>query len=214
MVLTNLSIDVLSDILSGSWQPTTEQFFCQLTKNDTQCLNSSTFATQPFHELCPSGNCYTDCQNLTRLYSPFPDGITFTDAINYGTAPNVTLWPLCAAIANITEALENGIAPPKDADKFASYFNVSTLSDKLWASDAATHCWTDTSSAARNHSKCADACAAVSLLESHYEPQFAGTRKCIQCLCHGIDGLPFADQDIVGIGVRCHFFVSCNADDI
>jgi hypothetical protein len=210
--LTNSSLSVSSSILSGSWQPTAEQFFCQLTKKDIRCLSSSVFATQPFHELCPSGNCYTDCQNLTRLYSPFPDGITFTDAVNYGTPPSVTLWPLCAAIANITEAIENGTAPQEDADKFESYFNVSTLSDQLWASDAATHCWTDTSSAARNHSKCADAGTAVNLLESHYEPQIAGTRECIQCLCHDIDGLPFADQDIMGIGVCFHLDVTCSAD--
>jgi hypothetical protein len=207
MFAPSSSVYVRNDILSGSWQPAAGQFFCQLTKEDAQCLNSSEFAAQHFHELCPSGDCYADCQNLTRLYSPFPESITFTNAVEYGTPPNVTLWPLCAAIANITEALEDGIAPQVDADKFSSFFENGTLSNQLWASDAATHCWTDTSSAARYPSTCADACTAVNLLESHYEPQFAGTRECIRCLCHGINGLPFADQDIVGIGVWFNLYV-------
>ena len=201
MSLPSPSNDILNDILRANWKPTASQYFCQLTKQDARCLNSTEFAAQPFHELCPSGDCWTDCQDLARLYSPFPEGISFTNPINYGTPPNVTFWPLCAALANVTEALGNNVAPEEDASRFRSFFKNDTRSNQLWASDAATHCWTDTCSAARNPSKCIDACAAVNLLESHYEPQFGGTRECIRSICNNIDGLPFGDQDIVGIGV-------------
>lgn len=186
---------------SGIWETTASQFFCQLTKNGSQCITSAQFATQPFQELCPFGDCWTACQDLERLYSPFPSGITFTTPSEYGTPGTVTLWPLCAAIANITEAIEDDMIPKADSDKFRSFFANGTRQNQLLAAARATQCWTDTCAAARQSEYCTDSCAAVNLLESHYEPQFAGTRECIQKVCTGIDGLPFGNQDISGPGV-------------
>ena len=202
MALANITTTVPP---SGTWNTTASQFFCQLVKNDSsQCFTSAEFAAQSFHELCPSGDCWTDCQDLERLYSPLPKGLTWANSVNYGSpqTQNVTLWPLCAAIANISEALDDNIAPREDADKIQSFFANNTKSNQLWSAAAATECWTESCAQARHPDKCVDQCAAVNLLESHYEPQFAGTRECIRALCHEIDGLPFGNQDIVGIGVR------------
>ena len=195
---------------SGIWNTTASQFFCQLVKNDSsQCFTSTQFATQDFHALCPSGDCWTDCQDLERLYSPLPSGLTWATPITYGTpsTQNVTLWPLCAAIGNISEAIDNNIAPKEDADKFQSFFSNKTKQNQLWSAAGATQCWTETCAQARHPEKCTDVCAAVNLLESHYEPQFAGTRECIRALCHDIDGLPFGNQDIVGIGVSISYLM-------
>ena len=41
----------------------------------------------------------------------------------------------------------------------------------------------------------------MNLLESRTVTQLAGTRECIQSVCLNIAGLPFANQDVVGIGV-------------
>ena len=187
---------------TGIFEVTKEQFFCQLTKRDVRCLNSTQFANQPFHELCPSGSCYKDCQDLERLYTPLPDEITFTNQSAYGTPPNVTLWPLCAGLTNISLAITKKIPPIEDLEKFDKYFATSNEQDRLAVAAASVQCWSDTCAHSRNPENCTRPCAPVNLLQSRINPQLAGTRECIKATCLHIDGLPFGNQDIVGVGVR------------
>ncbi len=87
---------------TGIFNITAEQFFCSLVKEaDVRCISSTQFARLPLLELCPSGDCWTDCQDLSRLYAPLPAGITFANESFYGTAPSVTFWNLCNGLANV-----------------------------------------------------------------------------------------------------------------
>ena len=187
---------------TGIYVPTADQFFCQMTKSDVRCVTLAQFATQPFDQLCPSGDCWTDCQDLERLYSPLPGKIIFANQTAYGTPPNITFWPLCAGLTNITQSLQDGVvAPESKTANFWSYFTNNTQENLRGVAAATTHCWTDTCARARHPEACAAPCAAVNLLETRTTAQLAGTRECIQKLCLSIDGLPFGNQDIVGIGV-------------
>ncbi|KAI9698130.1 MAG: hypothetical protein M1836_004132 [Candelina mexicana] len=192
---------------TGIFEVTKDQFFCQLTKRDVRCLNSTQFANQPFHELCPSGNCLTDCQDLKRLYTPLPDKITFTNQSAYGTPPNVTLWPLCAGLANISLAIAKEIPPLEDLRKFEQYFANPNETDYLAVAAASVQCWSDTCAHSRNPEICTRQCAPVNLLQSRTNPQLAGTRECIKATCPKIDGLPFANQDIIGVGVSSSYVI-------
>lgn len=187
---------------TGIFEVTKEQFFCQLTKHDVRCLNSTQFANQPFHELCPSGSCYTDCQDLERLYAPLPDGITVTNQSAYGTPPNVVLWPLCAGLANISRAIAEEIPPLEESNKLEGYFANPSEKDLLGVAAASVQCWSDTCAHSRKPELCARQCAPVNLLQSRVNPQLAGTRECIKATCLNLEGLPFGNQDIVGVGVR------------
>jgi hypothetical protein len=149
--------------ISGNWTPTADQFFCQLTRDESQCFTSAQFAAQPFKELCPSLDCWTDCRDLERLYSPFPSDITFTNATEYGTPGPVTLWPLCAAIANISEAIDHNVASEVDTKTLRPFFANHSRQNQLWAAARATQYWTDTCDAARNSEFCRDKCAAANL---------------------------------------------------
>ena len=192
---------------SGSYTPTEDQFFCQLTKEDFRCVNSSQFAIQPFEQLCPSGDCWQDCQDLERLYSPVPSGIFASDATAYGRPPNITFWSLCAGLTNITESFQAGVAPEAEAATFQPFFNNKTQENLRSVTAATTQCWTDTCAKARWPDKCADPCAAVNILENQTVTQLKGTRECIQAVCSGVDGLPFGNQDVVGIGVSVRWVV-------
>lgn len=199
---TDRTLGTTSVPTSGIYEPTAEQLFCQITKEDVRCINSTQFASQPFDQLCPSGDCWTDCQDRKRLYAPLPDKITFANETAYGNPPNVTFWPLCAALANITQSIKNDVVPLDELSKFKSYFANDSRRNLEAVAAATTHCWTDTCAAARDPERCSAPCAAVNLLESRSVTQLAGTRECIRTLCLSTDGLPFGNQDIVGIGVR------------
>lgn len=148
---------------TGVYLPTPNQFFCQMTKKDVQCVSLAQFAAQPFHQLCPSGDCWTDCPDLARLYAPLPGEIAFANETSYGTPPDIILWPLCAGLANITQALHDEIAPKAEADKFRSFFTNSTQENLRAVAAATTQCWTETCAAARHPDNCTDPCAAVNL---------------------------------------------------
>jgi hypothetical protein len=118
--------------ISRKWEPTASQFFCQTTRDESQCFNAAQFAAQLFKELCPSGDCWTDCQDLERLCSPFRTGITFANATEYATPGNVTPWPLCAAIANISEAIDDNIASEADTKTIRPFFANHSQQNQLW----------------------------------------------------------------------------------
>ncbi len=201
------TLNTISIPSTGIYLPTPDQFFCQMIKKDVRCVSSAQFAAQPFDQLCSSGDCWTDCRDLEILYASLSGGIAIANQTAYGTPPNITLWPLCAGLANITQALQDEIAPKVEADKFRSFFTNSTQEKLRAVATTSTQCWTDTCAKARHPDNCTDSCTAVNLLEKRTVTQLAGTRECIRSLCLNITGLPFGNQDIVGIGLSLEWDV-------
>ena len=144
---------------TGIFSITTEQFFCSLVKEaDVRCISSGQFANQPLHQLCPSGDCWTDCQDLKRLYAPLPSGITFANKTSYGTAPTITFWNLCNGLANLTQAVSDGVAAQDELDRFQSFLSNNTIANLRAVADATTSCWSATCSQARDSSDCTPKC--------------------------------------------------------
>jgi hypothetical protein len=144
---------------TGIFDITAAQFFCSVVKEaDVRCISSAQFAGLPLHELCPSGDCWTDCQDLSRLYAPLPSGITFANETFYGTAPTVTFWNLCNGLANITQAVSIGIPPEEDDIRIRPFLNNSTEANLRAVASATTTCWSDTCSQARKNNDCTAKC--------------------------------------------------------
>ena len=144
---------------TGIFRITAEQFFCSLVKEaDVRCISSAQFAALPLQELCPSGDCWTDCQDLLRLYAPLPAGITFANESFYGTAPSVTFWNLCNGLANATQAVLGGIPPQGDIIRVQPFLSNGTEANLRGVASAATTCWSDTCSQARKSDDCAPKC--------------------------------------------------------
>lgn len=144
---------------TGIFNITADQFFCSLVKEaDVRCISSAQFAELPLHELCPSGDCWTDCLDLSRLYAPLPAGITFANESFYGTAPSVTFWNLCNGLANVTQAVSDGVPPEDDIIRIQSFLSNSTDANLRGVARATTTCWSDTCSHARKSDDCTPKC--------------------------------------------------------
>ena len=67
---------------------------------------------------------------------------------------------------------------------------------------AVTECLAATCRKARHSKVCRPQCARVNLILNGTTPNLQGVSQCLDSLCTGgCDSLPFADQDVVGIGV-------------
>jgi hypothetical protein len=67
---------------------------------------------------------------------------------------------------------------------------------------AVTECLTQTCRASRHKSVCTSSCSAVNMLINNTAPNIEGVNSCLNTLCTGgYDSLPFADADVIGIGV-------------
>lgn len=177
--------------------------------NGTQLypVSENDFLAANFNELCPSHNCIEDCQDPGRLFQAVPDNITLSPDQygNYegsGLVP-VTLFGLCSNLASATS-----FAYSSNNDSIKAFF-PSSLSDSLNNISLVTaniaSCFANTCDKTRDPKLCAQNCTADSLLESSTSFDFssAGTPTCVNILCSNTCGLPYADQDLFGIGVSC-----------
>ena len=80
--------------------------------------------------------------------------------------------------------------------------STATNDDKKKGTHAVTECLTQTCRNARNRKDCRGPCSAVNLLVNSSMPDVQGISNCLLSLCStGYDALPYADADVVGIGV-------------
>ncbi|KAL8859002.1 MAG: hypothetical protein Q9178_004483 [Gyalolechia marmorata] len=201
--MSNISVSVPLANASA----TLDQFYCQNTRdNQLSCLSVSQFATSNFDQLCPSGSCLDACQDLERLYAVIPPGMQ-VQADNYGLPTRIpdmiTLYGICLGYANITRALHvaQGFIPPKEAAVLNPLFPPSTDDDLHRVCNGASHCLSETCEKSTNASRCAWECSPSQLLLNSTTPRLSGPYQCLNAICHGGVGLPFGNQDVVGVGI-------------
>ncbi len=203
--LTMSNVSVLVPFANAS--TTLDQFYCQNTRDDRlSCLSLPQFATSNFDQLCPSGNCLEACGHLERLYGVIPLGIQ-VQADNFGLPTRIpdmiTLYGICLGYANISRALDSGIVPQKEAGTLRPLFPSNAEGDLQRVSDGASRCLSETCERAANRSECAWECSPAQLLLNSTTPRLSGPYQCLKTICKGSTGLPFANQDVVGVGVWC-----------
>lgn len=176
--------------------------FLQIQGNASYKLGERHFLDAGFDNICPSKNCLDDCKNLTQVF------LASSGMLNYNTATDakdvpVSLFGICSNLANVTALVEDS-----DNATLKSYFtNPST---GLGADDDIglitsnlTMCLVDTCDTTRNPSECRQVCRPEHLLQSQDTLSISpGIYQCAHQLCQSTCGLPYADQDVFGIGVR------------
>lgn len=162
-------------------------------------LREDHFLRSDFAQICATHDCQADCFNMTRVFSASQYALA-NSTDGYEVDIPVTLFGICSNLANATEsAARNG------NESTASFFprpvaEISNDSDLLAAN--LTTCLATTCEMTRRPSECVDYCGPESLLQSPTEFNFSsGLFKCANKLCSNTCGLPFADQDVFGIGV-------------
>lgn len=163
-------------------------------------LREDHFLRSDFAQICAAHDCQADCFNMTRVFSASQYALA-NSTDGYEVDIPVTLFGICSNLANATEsAARNG------NESTASFFprpvaEISNDSDLLAAN--LTTCLATTCEMTRRPSECVDYCGPESLLQSPTEFDFgSGLFRCANKLCSNTCGLPFADQDVFGIGVR------------
>lgn len=159
-------------------------------------FNEEHFLRANFSQICPSQNCFTDCNNLTQVFTASPEALGNSTDIAH--LP-VTLFGVCSNLANATALVEDS-----DDAILKSYFkSPSTDADNdigLITSNL-TMCLVDTCDNTRNPSEC-NYCRPDYLLQSQDTLSiYPGVSNCTYQLCQSTCGLPYADQDVFGIGV-------------
>lgn len=154
----------------------------------------------PFYDLCPGGDCFQSCQDFNQLFN--------TDYYAYNATAEfpivfyndtITLFGLCTNIASITSAIsDTDILPNAEA-----YFNTQKTSrtevERVVSGTA--QCFYGTCQATRKPEECGPFCSPFVLEESISTLDIDNTYNCIAKLCDNTCGLPYANQDVFGVGV-------------
>lgn len=154
----------------------------------------------PFSTLCPGGDCFKACQDFSlMLNSGFYEYNPSAELPTSFSTTDITLFGLCTNIANITSA----VAHTKDLPNAAKYFDPQANSqyDVNKVVSGTAQCLFGTCEATRKPLECEPLCSTFVTQESISTFNFVNTYKCITKLCDNTCGLPYANQDVFGIGV-------------
>jgi hypothetical protein len=149
-----------------------------------------------FFNECPSGNCVSDCKNATWLYNPLDV------ATNQLESPFRKYWT-CVNVPGVTRLYQAGLLVANGSARVREYIPESTnVADLRNLTGTLTQCLSDTCAVARNNERCFEPCRPINLITNTTMPNLAGISECLYELCTAdIDSLPFASEDIIGIGV-------------
>lgn len=162
-------------------------------------LREEHFLAAEFESICLSQNCQKDCLNLTRVFTANEDDLQDSSDGNSVDIP-VTLFGICSNLANATSSAS------LSGDSRVQSFFPSTLAEmntdiELITSNLTT-CLSTTCEMTREPSECVDHCRPQNLLRGPTLFTFSpGIFECTHRICSSTCGLPYANQDVFGIGV-------------
>lgn len=173
----------------------------------TYAIQKDEFLAAPFHQLCPTGDCFEACDNFYRVFQPVPSPFNDDWTVDLYGKPdanghvNVTLFGLCTNLGNASD-----LAQAEGSSDVQSYF-ASDRSLTNPVSETMTtiaQCFADTCGQTRHpYGPCRTPCSTSSLLEDGVTSFdfHSSLLNCTQTLCLNHFVLPFANQDILGVGV-------------
>jgi len=184
------------DIGSGATGPS-----CCYANNQSDLTCLEVFSQQDglLQKACQSDNCMVDCQNSTVLYS----SLVQTNLFGNGQGP-VTRYAACVNVPAIFRSLSQGVLSPNFTSSARQYIPTNTTEDSLQnITSTVTDCLSSTCRNSRNSDLCYDNyCSPVKLLANDTTPNITAINGCLNQLCYGgFSSLPYADADVIGIGV-------------
>jgi hypothetical protein len=167
----------------------------------------SHFASSDFDALCPSHDCISDCQNYTRLFEEVPSPFT-NFAQTYGKSvdgqpPNTTVFGVCSNLGSITAGISTGVV----AQSVQPYFPLQRQSDIGQVSATLTSCLISTCDASREPENCIEACNIPNLYSATNSTNLTAVTACLSLICGNTCALPYANQDVMGVGVLVSYVI-------
>jgi len=153
------------------------------------------------------GNCVQDCQNAAVLYtSHIQDNLT-----GNGVGP-VQRYAACVNLPSIARAASRGVLTGGFGATVRNFIPANTTDDSLRGiTSTVTDCLSSTCRNSRQSGGCYDDyCSPVRLLANNTTPNITAIDRCLSKLCSsGYSALPYADADVVGIGVYISYVLQC-----
>lgn len=170
-------------------------------------ISAEQFLAAPFAQLCPSRNCIEDCRNYTRIFQSVPDYVEAT-VHDYGQPDksgkvNITVFGLCTNLVSAAKLAD-------DSQTVKSFFTpeiqINVVSDPYkQAAIGIAACLSDTCGRTRYPALCANNCSIRKLLTNNTDAfDWEHAMLCSRQLCKPSYVLPYANQDVLGIGVSLY----------
>lgn len=180
---------------------TTGSLNCCYPDDQTSPVCQSNFAAdaKTFSDGCLYGNCLADCQKTVNIYQSI---IQDEPTRGNGRGP-IRRFQTCANVPAMAGYLSQHALEQNITASIGRHIpNTGTEDDKKKVTHAVTECLTQTCRNARSRTACGEPCSAVNLLVNSTTPNLQGINNCLMSLCTtGYDALPYADADVVGVGV-------------
>lgn len=178
--------------------------------NSTACHGIFSGTKNTLSQGCnSSSDCISDCANKTLLYT----SLVQDDPGNGNGKGPVTRYQACVNLPSIVRHSQSDQLSQAFVTEFEKYTTPNTTDLQLQElTSTITDCLSSTCRNSRRPDLCYDDfCSPVRLLTNSSSPNVIAIDQCLNTLCDGgFKSLPFADADIVGIGVgfrRCNFVI-------
>jgi hypothetical protein len=156
---------------------------------------------------CLTNNCINKCTDLSQLYgSRLQHNLT-----GNGEIP-IAQYMACANLPSIASYANQGVLSPSITKSIQPYILPNTADNILQTiTEVVTDCVSSTCRRSRNSSFCyLDYCSPVKLLRNNTSPDIEAINTCLDTMCsQPMRSLPYADADVIGIGVG-GFDLTCN----
>jgi hypothetical protein len=174
---------------------------CCYTSEQNSPICRGIFSRDPsvFNDVCDDGLCLQHCAKPSFIFGSILDREAWDGT---GVRP-IMRYRTCANMPNMAGYLGQNLLEPTILSQVEDHLPKTASSDALKnVSLAVTDCLTATCRNARDVERCGYACSGVNLLINSTTPNITGLNECLNTLCTGNQSsLPYADADIVGIGV-------------
>ncbi|KAF1952564.1 hypothetical protein CC80DRAFT_508022 [Byssothecium circinans] len=156
---------------------------------------------------CPNGNCLAECSNITMLY----ESLSQDDYLEGDGRGPIIRYRTCINVPTMAGYLRQSGLSPTITDVIANNISSEATDAQLKNVTAAvTDCLASTCRNARKNDVCKNVCSPVSMLTNSTAPNVDGVNRCLHLLCRGgYNTVPFADADVVGIGVFSSYIMQC-----
>jgi len=152
-------------------------------------------------------DCITDCGDEQAIYRSLEQD----SLIGNGFGP-ISRYLACVNLPSIARYWKYGQLSSNTSNAISRYIDPNTSESQLQnITEAVTGCVSSTCQNSRRPDLCyADYCSPVKLLSNSSAPNVTAINQCMHILCsNGYKSLPFADADIVGIGVYASYILQC-----
>ncbi|PVH71302.1 hypothetical protein DL98DRAFT_521120 [Cadophora sp. DSE1049] len=170
-------------------------------------ITQAQFLSAPFAQLCPNNSCIRHCLNTSRVFQAIPPPLN-TTIEEYGQPDqrgqiDVTFFGICTNLKNAIDVFK-GVKDNAAQSYFVSAMDGLAVSDPVkQVAIGIAACFSDTCARTRHPKLCMGGCSIRNLLNNNTD-SFDWEEAMLDCtkqLCRPTDVLPYANQDVLGIGV-------------